>query len=362
LKVSVIIPARNEEGNLERLLKALIPVLENNQLTRDFELILVDDNSTDATGTIIDHHAQGDSRIIPVHRRDSPGFGNALKAGFSRASGDVLVPVMGDLSDDPHDIPQLIGKIAEGYDIAYGSRFVPGSIMERYPKAKWLANRAFNNLVRLSFGMPQRDITNAFKAYRREVIEAVGPTNLESTGFDLTVEIPVKAHVLGFRSAEVPVHWSDRTAGEAKLKLSRNGSIYGKRFLRLFFKGNLIALKDLFRYFVKGSWLGIALALVFGVLLLLALFTFAGFSTILSLLKGVSWPWVFLSCTAILVTFVLRTWRWSVILRSARHVYPRDMLFKCIMFSWFLNYLVPARLGDVARGVALKTTEDAPSE
>ncbi|ABS56285.1 glycosyl transferase, family 2 [Methanoregula boonei 6A8] len=358
--VSCIVPARNEEGNITSVIAALTPVLQSVPIIRDYEIVVVDDNSTDSTGRLIDTLAQNDPHVRPVHRTTSPGFGNAIKAGMKEARGDILIPFMGDLSDNPHDIPRLVERIDEGYDVAYGSRFVEGGALNGYPKAKMIANRAFNNLVRLAFGIPFRDVTNAFKAYRREVIDEIGTDTLESIGFDLTVEIPIKAHILGFRSSEVPVQWTDRTAGEAKLKLSRNGSVYGKRFLNLFIHGNLVALKDLFRYFVKGSWLGIILALVFGLLILAFLFTLTGFSTIFSILATVSWPWIAASCIAILFSFVVRTWRWSVLLRSAGYVYPRDILFKCLMFSWFLNYILPARLGDIARAAALKTTSDAP--
>jgi hypothetical protein len=358
--ISCIVPARNEEGNIAAVVDALSPVLSSSPLIRDYEIIIVDDNSTDSTGRLIDSLAQKDRHIHPVHRVTTPGFGNAIKTGIKAAKGDIIIPFMGDLSDNPKDIPRLVERIDEGYDVAYGSRFIEEGALNNYPRAKLIANRAFNNMVRLSFGIPYRDITNAFKAYRKEVLDDIGIDNIESSGFDLTVEIPIKAHILGFRSSEVPVQWYDRTAGEAKLKLSRNGSVYGKRFLSLFFHGNLVALKDLIKFFVKGSWLGIILALLFGVLILAFLFTLTGFSTIFSLLEKVTWSWILVSCMVILFSFVMRTWRWSVLLRSAGYVYPRDILFKCLMFSWFLNYLIPARLGDIARAVALKTTSDAP--
>ncbi|HON82446.1 MAG TPA: flippase-like domain-containing protein [Methanoregulaceae archaeon] len=358
--LSCIIPARNEEGNIVRAIENLSKVLQASPSIPSYEIIPVDDNSTDSTGALIDNLAAGDSHVRPVHRTSSPGFGNAVKAGMREATGDIIVPFMGDLSDDPHDIPLLVEGIRKGYDIAYGSRFIEGGSLRGYSPKKMVANRAFNNLVRFAFGIPNRDITNAFKAYRKEVLDAIGVANLESSGFDLTVEIPVRAHILGFRSIEVPVHWTDRSAGEAKLKLSRNATVYGKRFLSLFFHGNYIALRDLFHFFVKGSWIGIVLALLFGLLILVFLFTFTGFAAIFEILGHVSWPWIFLGCLAILLSFLVRTWRWSVLLRTAGYVYPRDILFKCLMFGWFFNYLVPMRLGDIARGAALKTTSDAP--
>jgi len=360
MKISIVVPAHNEEGNLENLVSKLVPVLESHKETDDYELVLVDDNSNDGTSSIVDTLAKENLRIRPVHRTDAPGFGNAIKSGFREASGDVIIPVMGDLSDNPEDIPKLVRKVEEGYDIAYGSRFVKGGSLQGYPRSKMIANRTFNNLVRFLFGMPNRDVTNAFKAYKREVLEAIGIDNIEANGFDLTIEVPLKAHILGFKSVEVPVSWNGRERGEAKLKLSRNGSIYGKRLLKLFFWGNLVSLKDLFGSVIKGSWLGTILALLLGVIILTSIFSFSGFSNVLKILESASPLWFLLCCASILMTFILRTWRWSVILRSAGYVFPRDILFKCIMFGWLLNYLIPARVGDVARGVALKTTQDAP--
>jgi len=360
MKISIVVPAHNEEGNLENLASKLVPALERHKETEDYELVLVNDNSRDKTPEIIEALARSNPRIKPVHRSDTPGFGNAVKAGFKAATGDVIIPVMGDLSDNPEDIHKLVRKVEEGYDIAYGSRFVEGGSLSGYSRTKMLANRSFNNLVRFSFGISNRDVTNAFKAYRREVLDAIGIDKIEANGFDLTVEIPLKAHVLGFRSVEVPVSWNGREKGEAKLKLSSNGTVYGKRLLKLFIWGNLVSLKDLFGSVVKGSLLGTLAALLLGVVILTLIFSFSGFSNVFEILKSVSILWFILCCWSILMTFLLRTWRWSVILRSAGYVFPKSMLFKCIMFGWLLNYLIPARVGDVARGAALKTTEDAP--
>lgn len=360
MKISIVVPAHNEEANIENLISKLVPTLECHKETEDYELVIVNDNSKDRTPSIIDSLAKKNLRIKAVHRKNTPGFGNAIKSGFKQASGDIIIPVMGDLSDSPEDIPRLVQKIEEGYDIAYGSRFVEGGSLNGYPGVKLIANRAFNNLVRFSFGIPNKDVTNAFKAYRREVIEAIGIENIKANGFDLTVEVPLKAHILGFKSAEVPVSWNGRKRGEAKLKLSCNGPIYGKRLLSLFFWGNLVSLRDLFGSVTNGSWLGTIAALILGVVILASIFSFSGFSNVFGILESISLLWFLLSCASILMSFILRTWRWSVILRSAGYVYPRDILFKCIMFGWLLNYLIPARVGDVARGMALKTTEDAP--
>lgn len=360
MKISCVIPAHNEGGNLEKLVERLIPILESHETTKDYEVVLVNDNSNDNTPEIIDLLAAENPRIKPIHRSKKPGFGNALKSGFKIASGDVIIPIMGDLSEDPKDVSKLAEKIEEGYDIAYGSRFVSGGSAEDYPPLKKIANRIFNNIVRFLFGMPHRDVTNAFKAYKREVLEEIGIENLEAEGFDLTLEIALKAHILGFKSFEVPVKWYGRKKGEAKLKLSENSFIYGKRLIKLFYRGNIAALRDLFNVATNGSMISVFMAIFFGFLILGSIFTYSGFSNVFDILKTVSLKWIFFSCLAILSTFILRTWRWAVILKGAGHVVPKGVLFKCIMFGWLLNYLLPARLGDIARGVALKTTEKKP--
>jgi len=358
MRISCVVPAKDEEENLPELVDKLVEVLSKYEETKDYEIVLVNDNSTDNTGKIIDDLAKKNPRITAVHRSKNPGFGNALKDGFKNATGDVIIPVMGDLSDDPEDIPKLVRKIMEGYDVVYGSRFIAGGSVEGYPRLKLIANRLFNNIVRLLFGLKHKDITNAFKAYRREVFEEIG--DLESEGFDLTVEIPLKAHVLGFKSAEVPVRWYGRRKGEAKLKLSRNALIYGRRLLKLFVWGNIVALKDLFSAVFKGSPLHIVVAIMFGLMVLFGLFSLAGISKVFGLLANVNLVYFILSCISIFMTFIFRTWRWSVLLRTSGYTIPKDAIFKCLMFGWFLNYLVPARLGDVARGIALKTTERTP--
>ena len=359
-KVSIVVPAHNEVESLPMLMEHLLPVLESSPETADFELVIVDDNSRDGTAGLVDTYASNDKRIKAVHRIGSPGFGNAIKAGFKTASGGIIIPVMADLSDDPYDIIKLVRKIDEGYDIAYGSRFCKGGSTHSYPWKKMVANRLFNNSVRLMFGIRHKDVTNAFKAYRREVLDAIGIDNLESNGFDLTVEIPLKAHILGFSSAEVPVSWHDRKKGEAKLKLSQNGGRYGKRLLKMFMVGNAVSLKDIFSAVIRGSWLHLVLAAALGVVLLAGIFSLAGFSQVFSILSTISPEFLVLSGIMLLSAFILRTWRWSVLLRASGYRVHADNAFKCIMFGWLINYLLPARIGDIARAITLKTTESTP--
>jgi len=280
LHLACVVPAHNEIDNIERVVEVLTATLQNAPTLSGYTIIIVNDNSTDGTGTLADQLAR-DSHVQVVHRSKDPGFGNAVKAGIAASLHDprveVIVPVMGDLSDDPDDILLMVEKIAEGYDVVYGSRFIAGGELCEYPKAKWIANRAFNNLIRFLFGIPHKDITNAFKAYRREVFEEIGLDSLHASGFDLTIEIPLKAYIVGFSSCEVPAHWHNRTAGEAKLRLSRNGTIYTKQLIRLFIRGNLVSVRDLARSVMQGSWLWLIASVFIGILILVAIFALLGF-------------------------------------------------------------------------------------
>lgn len=224
MELSVIIPARNEEKTVVRAVKKIISALRG---LADFEIIAVDDCSTDGTGNILDGLAGKRVRII--HRRENPGFGSALRAGFEKAKGKYVVSFMGDLSDDPKDLIKMLKKTREGWNVVIGSRFVPGSRIVGYPGLKMAANRLFNNLLALLLRVPYKDLTNAFKMYRRELLEKM---KIESTDFDITVELPIKAIKLGAKIAEVPVSWQGRSSGSPKWRLARAGRIYLVRMLK----------------------------------------------------------------------------------------------------------------------------------
>lgn len=360
MKISLIIPARNEEDNIIPLLDDLVTVLEKYSETQDYEICVVDASSTDTTPQLVDEVSGSNPRIFAIHQTPRPGFGNAIKSGLSACTGDVIIPVMGDRSDDPEDILPMVKKIQEGYDVVYGSRFIERGSLSGYPFQKMIANRALNNLARVLLGIPHTDVTNAFKAYRREVIDSIGVENLESAGFDLTLELPVKAYIEGFLSVEIPVHWYNREAGQASLRLSRNASVYGMRLFKLFYQGIIISFRDLFTLVFKGSKIGILAGLLLGIIILAALFGLFGFSEAFDLMRRISLVWFAASCLSIVATFILRTFRWEVILRSSGFPQGRGILFECILFGWLLNYLLPLRIGDIARAVALKTTRKAP--
>lgn len=215
MKLSIVIPACNEEETLEKVVKEIKEVLQRENICN--EIIIIDDNSTDQTGNIADRLSYGNHDIQVIYRKSLPGFGRAIREGLEKISGDVVVIVMGDASDDPRDILRYYYKIKEGYDCVFGSRFIRGGVVKNYPLLKLLFNRLGNNLIRMLFLIRENDITNAFKAYRREVIEQVKP--LVSNHFNLCVEIPLKAINRGFSRVQIPINWYGRQSGISKLSL-----------------------------------------------------------------------------------------------------------------------------------------------
>ena len=131
---------------------------------------------------------------------------------------------MADASDDPEDLVRYHRLLEEGWDCAFGSRFMPGAEIHDYPRLKCMINRLANWFIRVLFRHRYNDTTNAFKAYRREVIETIQP--LLSKHFNLTVEMPLKAIVRGHTYKVVPTNWTNRTSGEAKLAMKEMGSRY----------------------------------------------------------------------------------------------------------------------------------------
>ena len=222
LRLSVVIPAYNEEGSIAATVTAFAERLTAEGI--DHEIVVVDDGSTDRTGEIVARLAEADPCVRCVRNDGQHGFGFAVRCGLDAFTGDAVAIVMADLSDAPEDLVAYHRLLEAGYDCAFGSRFIRGSSVHDYPRFKLYMNRAVNAFIRLLFGHGYNDTTNAFKAYRREVIETVQP--LVSNHFNLTVELPLKAVVRGHSYAIVPISWTNRTSGESKLRLQEMGSRY----------------------------------------------------------------------------------------------------------------------------------------
>jgi dolichol-phosphate mannosyltransferase len=222
VKISVVIPALNEAEAIGETLDGLASMLEREEI--DHEVIVVDDGSTDETAAIVAQVGERHPGVRCLRSPNKGGFGLAVRAGLDAFEGDSVAVMMADGSDSPADLVAYHRLLEEGYECAFGSRFVHGSTVLDYPRTKLLLNRIVNWGIRVLFRHGYNDTTNAFKAYRREVIENVKP--LLSHHFNLTVELPLKAVVRGYSYAIIPVSWQNRTAGESKLSLNEMGSRY----------------------------------------------------------------------------------------------------------------------------------------
>lgn len=222
MKLSVVIPAHNEEGCIQQTVSNLIHALRDAAIA--CEILVVNDNSTDTTEQILQQLETQYAEVRYMNNIFPQGFGFALRCGLEHFSGDAVVIVMADGSDSPKDAVKFFQKLNEGYDCVFGSRFIKGGTTERYPRFKLIVNRLANLLIRVLFGMRYNDTTNAFKIYRRSTIEGLKP--FLSHHFNLTVELPLKAITRGYSYAVLPNSYTNRATGESKLKLKEMGSRY----------------------------------------------------------------------------------------------------------------------------------------
>jgi dolichol-phosphate mannosyltransferase len=235
MKLSVVIPVHNEVASVADTVVSVDTVLTEAAI--EHEIVIVDDASRDGTGELLERMARENDSLRPVRNPYPRGYGFAVRAGIDVFEGDALAIVMGDGSDDPRDLVLYYRVLEAGYDCAFGSRFMPGAEVTGYPIVKRTLNRVANAVIRLLFRHGYNDTTNAFKAYRREVIEAIRP--LLSNHFNLTVEMPLKAVVRGFSYAIVPTSWRNRSEGQSKLALREMGSRYVFIVLYVFLEHHL---------------------------------------------------------------------------------------------------------------------------
>ncbi len=220
--LSVVMPARDEEGCIASTVEHLHLELSLQKVPH--EIVVVDDGSTDSTWKILCDLTRKIPELAPMQNTGLHGFGRAIIEGLNQMKGDAVVIMMADESDDCRDVVRYWKLLNAGWDCVFGSRFIKGGGTIDYPPVKHVVNRLANFFIKVLFHIPFNDTTNAFKAYRREVIDGCRP--LIAPHFNLTVELPLKAIVRGFTWTTMPVTWKNRRAGMAKLKIKEMGSRY----------------------------------------------------------------------------------------------------------------------------------------
>ncbi|MQA81627.1 MAG: glycosyltransferase [Streptosporangiales bacterium] len=212
-RVLVVIPTYNESMNIEAVvgrLRAAVP---------HADVLVVDDGSPDGTGEIADRIAARDDAVHVLHRAVKEGLGRAYVAGFRwgfERHYDVLVEMDADGSHQPEELPRLLEAIADA-DVVIGSRWVPGGVVRNWPWHRELISRAGNVYARLALGIPVRDATAGFRAYRSVVLEKVRIDEVVSVGYCFQIDLVLRALRAGFRVVEVPIEFVERTEGESKM-------------------------------------------------------------------------------------------------------------------------------------------------
>lgn len=223
MKLSIVMPAYNEEESITETIDQIEEAFS--KVAIDHEIFIVNDNSKDNTLQVLEALSQKYPSVKYETNHGPNGFGYAVRYGLERFSGDCVAVMMADLSDSPYDLIRYYTTMVEGnYDCVFGSRFMKGGKVIDYPFVKKIINRVANSIIRLVMGIKYNDTTNAFKLYKKEVIEGVKP--ILSPHFNLTIELPLKAIIRGYSYTVVPNSWTNRKYGVSKLKIKEMGSRY----------------------------------------------------------------------------------------------------------------------------------------
>jgi dolichol-phosphate mannosyltransferase len=215
-RVLVVIPTYNEADNVRIIVDRV------RRAVPQVDILIADDNSPDGTGRIADELTADDERVHVLHRPGKQGLGAAYVAGFgwAREHGyEAVVEMDADGSHAPEELPRLLDALAEA-DAVLGSRYVPGGTVVNWPTSRMLISRSGNLYVRMALGMPFRDATGGYRAYRLPVLDKMEVDSVSSQGYCFQVDLAWRAYRQGFRVTEVPITFADRERGASKMSQS----------------------------------------------------------------------------------------------------------------------------------------------
>lgn len=224
--VLVVIPTYEERDNLEPVLSRLHAAVPT------ADVLIVDDASPDGTGELADALAAADPRISVLHRAGKAGLGAAYLAGFAvalRGDYQVVVEMDADGSHPPEDLPALLAALDDDADVVIGSRYVPGGVVRNWPMHRELISRGGNLYSRIALGVPIKDITAGYRAFRRQVLEELDLDEVSSQGYCFQIDMAWRAVQDGFRVREVPITFTERECGRSKM----SGAIVAEAFWRV---------------------------------------------------------------------------------------------------------------------------------
>lgn len=221
--LSIVIPSFRESGIIAETCREILKAFDGASLS-DVELIVIDDNSQDGTDAVLRELAQRDPRVRPILNTVRRGFGASLVQAFDLYQGEAVCITMADLSDSPDDLVAYYRQIKDGAECVFGSRFIKGGRVLKYPRTKLFVNRCVNSMLQLLFWIRLNDITGACKCYRRKVIDGIRP--IQSKHFSITVEMPLKAIVRGYQYRIIPITWVNRRENYSNLNLRKQAPRY----------------------------------------------------------------------------------------------------------------------------------------
>lgn len=230
MKLSIVIPAHNEQDNIRDVISKIEGALD---LDIEYEIAVVNDHSSDNTAGIVSQLCKQYSNLRLVNNLAEGGFANALRAGFANVKTDVVLAVMADLCDDLGIIKQMYQKIDEGYDVVCATRYIKGGARLGGSRLKGFLSCFAGWSMYYLLGIPTHDIANAFKMYRKKVIDNI---DIKARGFEISMEIPLKAYFKDFKIGEVPTIWKERTRGKSSFKVFKLLPDYIKLYIWAIYK------------------------------------------------------------------------------------------------------------------------------
>ncbi|GAA0497533.1 dolichol-phosphate mannosyltransferase [Paractinoplanes deccanensis] len=224
-RVLVVIPTYNEADNI-RLITGRV-----RRAVPSVDILVTDDNSPDGTGAIADELSAADDHIFVLHRAGKEGLGAAYKAGFAWAKNkgyDAVVEMDADGSHAPEELSKLLDALRDT-DAVLGTRYIPGGSVHNWPMHRLLLSRGGNIYIKMALGMPFKDATGGYRAYRMPVLDEINVETVASTGYSFQVELAWRSYRAGFRMAEVPITFTEREHGVSKM----SGNIFKEQLLRV---------------------------------------------------------------------------------------------------------------------------------
>ena len=236
ISVSFVIPLHNEEKNILLLIRRIVNFASNKKW--NYEIIPVDDRSTDNTASLLKKISRENKRLNPVFRKKSSEekgntMGRALLEGTLKARGEFIIWTMGDLADDTSTYGKIIDKLETGFDLVFGSRYMPGGSRGNLDPLKAFLSSWGTLLAKVMFGVKVHDITNAFRGFRKKIVPEL---RLSSSGFSISPEFAIKAYLQGYKLGEVPTVYTNRVEGVSSFKLLKMIRSYLRLYLNLFYQ------------------------------------------------------------------------------------------------------------------------------